>query len=417
MALALRAAFVASVPRQPDHYDDSYFYHGAGVSIAEGQGYRSPYTESVTAMWPPGYPYVLGAAYKAFGHDDGWPAKWLNVALGAATAGLLGLAVRKNFGERAGLLAAAMLAAYPAHIYFGPLVMPETFFTFLLVAAYCALVYLPPTIRTAAILGIVGGAATLVRGEALLLLPAYAAYWMVHRRSPREALLLAAISGVALAACVAPWTYRNHRVMDAFIPVNTWSGEALWQGHHAGATGAYGYGDAELLEQVTRDLPPKEAEVEFASRQQRAALRFMRDHPLEELRLIPRKLLYLSQGDGDAVAFWFRVPRGEGFVMSEFQVAMLRFASDFYYYAILAAAGAGVALLWRRRERGRPDAPLAFIAALMAGWLVMHAWLFFGDPRYHLPLMPFLLILAAAAVDELWRAVSPARAAAQSGGG
>ncbi|MBI5284401.1 MAG: glycosyltransferase family 39 protein [Chloroflexi bacterium] len=411
MALALRAAFVAYVPRQPDHYDDSYFYHGAGVSIAEGKGYRSPYTKSLTAMWPPGYPYALGAVYKAFGHGDGRAAKWLNVALGTATVALLGLAVRKNFGERAGLLAAAMMAAYPAHIYFAPLVMPETLFTFLLVAAYWALVCLPATIRTAAILGIASGVATLVRGEALLLLPAYAAYWMVHRRSPREGLLLATVAGVALVASVAPWTYRNHRVMDAFIPVNTWSGEALWQGHHAGATGAYGYGDAELLEQVTRDFPPKEAEVEFASRQQRAALRFMRDHPLEELRLIPRKLLYLWQGDGDAVAFWYRVPRGDGLVMSEFQVAQLRFASDFYYYATLAAAGAGVALLWRRR--GRPDAPLAFIAVLTAGWLVMHAWLFFGDPRYHLPLMPFLLILAAAAVDELWRALSLTREASQ----
>jgi 4-amino-4-deoxy-L-arabinose transferase-like glycosyltransferase len=413
VALALRAAFVAYVPRQPDHYDDSSFYHGAAVSIAEGKGYRSPSTGSLTALWPPGYPFLLGGAYKAFGHGHGWPAKWLNVALGTATVGLLGFAARKSFGARAGLLSAAILAAYPAHVYFTALVMSEVLFTFLLVAAYCALVYLPTTIRFAAILGIVGGAATLVRGEALLLVPAYGAYWIVQRRPARRALLLAAVSGVALVACVLPWTYRNHRVMNAFVPVNTWSGEALWQGHHVGASGAYGFSNGELLSKLTRELPPKEAEVEFAARQQSAALRFMRDHPLDELRLIPRKLLYLSLGDGDAVDFWFRVPRGNGFVLSEFQVAMLRVASDWYYFTILGAAAAGVGLVWSRRER--PNAPLAFIAALTAGWLVMHAWLFFGDPRYHVPLMPFLLLLAAAAVDELWRAVSLTREAAATG--
>jgi hypothetical protein len=97
-------------------------------------------------------------------------------------------------------------------------------------------------------------------------------------------------------------------------------------------------------------------------------------------------------------------------LLSGIQLTWFSFVADFYYYALLSAAAAGLWLVWRRDDR--PAAPLAFFAALLAAWIFMHGWLFFGESRYHLPLMPFVIVLAAAAIDQLWQAVSVARARA-----
>jgi hypothetical protein len=199
---------------------------------------------------------------------------------------------------------------------------------------------------------------------------------------------------------VGTWTYRNYEVMGAFVPVTTYSSEALWQGHNAGATGFLRPIDAQLQKQLADQLPPKDAEVEFASRQQKAALRFIRDHPLTELRLIPPKLLFFLEGDGVTVQFWFHTP-ADASALSETQFRALRFISDLYYYCLLAASVVG--MLFVGRNRARRDAPFTFLTTVLGLWLLMHGWLFFGDPRYHLPLMALLMVPAAAVVDELWR--------------
>ena len=402
VALVLRVAFIAYVPRQPDHLDDSLWYHRTGVAISQGHGYRSPFTGALTAQWPPGYPFLLGGVYKAFG-DSPAAAKGLNVVLGTASVGLLGLAARKHFADRSALIAAAMLAAYPAHIYFTPLIMTETLFTFLLVSSYFLVGRLRPSLRSAAALGVLAGLASLVRGEGLLFPIAYGAYWLAQCGSPRRSLLLAATSAIVMAACIAPWTYRNYHVMGAFVTIGTASNEALWLGHHEGASGAWAFGRDTLAPQPRAGVSATEIEVEITSRERDDALRFMRDHPVEELRLIPRKLLFLFLSDGVPVGSWFSVPRGDGVVLSSFQVTALTFAADFYYYAILCGAMVGAGLMWRRKRELGP--PLAFFASVIGTWLVMHGWLFFGDPRYHLPLMPLLMVFAAAAVDEIWRAL------------
>ena len=407
VALLLRAAFIGYVPRQPDHVDDSYFYHGAGVSIAQGNGYRAPSTGALTAGWPPGYPFLLGGAYRAFTNSP-WTAKWLNVILGVASVALLALAARRHFGPRAALLAAALLAAYPAHIYFTALVMTETLFAFLLTLAWYAVGGLAPSVRSAVVLGLLAGYATLVRGEALLLPLAYCAYWRAGQPSWRKPLILTAVAWLVLAAAVAPWTFRNYHVMGAFVPLNTYSSDALWAAHHEGAKGAFSY-DFALAERYVKERP-QQAELHFTAEERRIVLRFMRDHPIDELRLIPRKLLLLSQGDADVVSRWIQTTRGDGFLLSGIQLTWFRFVADFYYYALLSAAATGLWLAWRRDAR--PVAPLAFFAALLAVWLFMHGWLFFGESRYHLPLMPFLITLAAAGIDELWRAVALVRARA-----
>jgi 4-amino-4-deoxy-L-arabinose transferase-like glycosyltransferase len=285
------------------------------------------------------------------------------------------------------------------------MVMTEIPFTFLLVLAYFIIVHQPAVLRSAVILGVVAGAGILMRGEALLLPVAYGGYWLLQRRSVRRAVILTIVSGLVAAACVGPWTYRNYRVMDAFVPINTSASDALWTGHYAGATGGITFDHLKLTPEEEAGLGPKKAEVESSARRQSAVLRFMRDHPVDEFELIPRKLLYLFSGDANTMT-WVQAPTSGGAVLSAIQVQLFGVAADFYYYTLLSASLVGAVLAWRRRQR--PAAALAFIAGIAAMFLFMHGWLTYGDARYRLPMMPFLIALAAVGIGDVWQAVSRA---------
>jgi hypothetical protein len=51
---------------------------------------------------------------------------------------------------------------------------------------------------------------------------------------------------------------------------------------------------------------------------------------------------------------------------------------------------------------------IVFAGLLCLAWTAGHI-LFFGEPRYHLPLLPLLLAIAGAGVLAVWRAAGAAR--------
>jgi hypothetical protein len=101
------------------------------------------------------------------------------------------------------------------------------------------------------------------------------------------------------------------------------------------------------------------------------------------------------------VLLWVQATKGDGFIFSSATFSRLSHVADVYYYALLVAAAAGIVVVWR--EGRRLLAPSAFAAAVIGGWLIMHGWLFYGEARYRLPVMPFLMVFAAVAIDAAWR--------------
>src|SRR3972149_736591 len=86
---------------------------------ASGRGFVLDNGED-TAFWPPGYALALSSVYVLFGSGL-TVAKLFNAVLGALTvlpAYGIGAAV---FSPRAGLAAALVLALYPGHIFWTPI--------------------------------------------------------------------------------------------------------------------------------------------------------------------------------------------------------------------------------------------------------------------------------------------------------
>src|SRR5436190_23263877 len=99
------------------------------VPIGDAQKYDAWAQEIVSGQWmgtqvfyqTPLYPYLLAAVFAVRGHDL-FAVRLLQALLGAASCVLLALVGRWFFSERAGLIAALILAVYPPAIFFDGLI-------------------------------------------------------------------------------------------------------------------------------------------------------------------------------------------------------------------------------------------------------------------------------------------------------
>jgi hypothetical protein len=203
--------------------------------------------------------------------------------------------------------------------------------------------------------------------------------WLVARGMGKPAgewrLLLAAQLGALLL--LSPWVIGASTSAGKLVPVATNGGVNLWIGNSPGATGGY------------VEPPPELSDPRNAERAKDEAVAYIREHPGQAARLVPRKLEYLMGEEySDGIM-------NTGALAPE-TVAYIRQLMQLSYLVICVLALGGICLLLRRDWRLLY--PLALFAYNTASYLP-----FFGDARYRWPLQ-FLLILYAAALPGLLQA-------------
>ena len=139
----VRAAWVLAVDRDGFPFNDSLFYHTTAISLSNGNGYV-PLTGGPTARWPPGFSTVLGALYWLFGTHP-LAGELFNALVGAVTVVLLMLVVERTLDRGTAIVAGAMLAVLPGQIMWTDVLVSETLYTALFVAALLLIVSARPT--------------------------------------------------------------------------------------------------------------------------------------------------------------------------------------------------------------------------------------------------------------------------------
>jgi len=419
LAAGLRIACVLAIdvdPRRGFHLDMTW-YDLAALRLTQGALLRAP-DGTPTAFWPPGYPLLLAATYSVFGPQL-LAAKLLNVALSVATcAFVFGLGARL-FGARVGLCAAAILALLPDHIWYAPLLLSEVTFT-ALIAALLWLFAVWSERRVEGprwiLFGAGVGAAALVRGTAsLFLVVPFAAWWIAERRLA-PALWRTSLAAVGMAALIAPWTLRNALVMGAPIAIASSVGMSFLYTHNPEAEGTATLRHAHYRSERLRDLralPQPEREVAEMRVGLREGLDWMLANPGREIALVPARWLALFR-HGHAGLEWSQ-PHGGAASDAEDEAPRalagadahpaLAAISDLTFTLLLAFAAIGVPGTWRRGGAGALALPLS-----VAYVLFVHGVLFYGEPRYHAPLLPVLALLAARGIFA-WPRLRPALAA------
>jgi 4-amino-4-deoxy-L-arabinose transferase-like glycosyltransferase len=320
---------------------------------------------------PPLYLYFVGAFSTLFGTLAA--VKCAQCVAGALLVPALGLLGRGTFGERTALGAAGIAAFYPELVWFASHFWAETVFTVLLWWAMERLLAADGKggAKAALVSGLLWGLAILTRETVLYFLP-LAAFWLAWRRgggARRAAMLLA-----ASALVVLPWTLRNWLVFDAFVPVSTSGALNLWQGNTRLSR-----------QQVYEEYWAVRGRIEKYEHARRRAIE----------AILERQPLWIVEKLRDEMpAFWaahgqpvVHLERGAYGTVAR-PLALLAVAVVLLpYLALLVLFVAGLAAL----PQGR--APVLLLAFLLF-YVLLHVAAH-GYPRYRLPALPVLFLVAA----------------------
>jgi len=355
---------------------DQWFFHYEAIYLAQGRGFIDVLAAlhgrtMPTATHPPLYPFVLAGLAKLGGTGE-LTQRLAGSVFGMGTIAALGVLGRRVGGERVGLLAAGIAAIYPMLISADSALSSETLDGLLialsLVAAY-RLLDAPRTAR-AVCLGVLLGLATLTRGEGLLLIPLL--LWPVARRPEgRRAALIAVCAAVVV---IAPWVVRNWVVLHE--PVVSTDLQSTIEGANCPTT-YYGSQIGSWNFACTEEGAPTVDVIRFAVRH------------IGRLPLVLAARLALVWGlRGNGLTDGLPYLPGRSATEVGLGFAM--------YDLLVPLAVYGFVLL---RRRAVP------VLVLMSTFVLVTSTslLFYGTARLREPAELSLVVLAAVAVDQLWR--------------
>ncbi len=384
-ALALRLGYAIFAESPP--ISDEQYYDTLAANLAAGKGYTSGGIP--VAYWPVGYSAFVAAFYLVFGHYY-LPAVIFQAVLGAATAALLLLLTREFLPSAAAHAAGLIVAFWPNHVAYASRLFPAVLLTFVVVTVALVFVKLKGY-RGAILAGVITGLAALAAPVALVLPGAALACDLFRRVGIKKALLRAAVVAAAAVLAVAPWTVRNWRVFDAFVPITTNGGVNLWIGNNPKATGAYNYPTSR-----TNPLYVTEGELERDRLGRELAWYFIRYERAQFLLLAVPKFVYTY--GSDVSAFQLEgIARGVEPAVSACRSAA-RVAQS-YYALIWTAFILGIVKLRGRvfRASAGGGVPLAALLIWPVALTLVYV-IFFGAGRFHLPMVPFMAALAASVI-------------------
>ncbi len=394
-ALALRVGYVMLAKRTEPVLGDQIYYNAQANTIARGHGFTDFRDGTQQAEHPPLTALALTpTSWVMERFDPGGNhllAQRLAMTLfGAGVVLVIGLVGRTVAGDRAGLLAAGIAAVYPNLWINDGLVMSETLAT-LAVALAILLAYRlvrDPRLANAAWLGAACGLAVLARAELGLLLPLMVLPVALFLKScsAKRQIGLFLLSGVAAFAVVSPWLVANLTRFDEPVLFSTNDGLTIC-GANLHRT-YYGEGTG-LWALDCAGFPVPKGDRSVVSNALRSdGLHFIRDH-LGRLPVVV----------GVRVArVWSLYAPGmmASYNVNEGRDVEVSWAGFFAFWILVPFAVAGGVLLRRRRVPITPLVAQFVIVTVTAAAI-------YGITRFRVPAEVSLVVLAAVAVDHLWR--------------
>ncbi|MBQ4142755.1 MAG: glycosyltransferase family 39 protein [Thermoguttaceae bacterium] len=393
---------------------DEQHYDAIGVYLHETGNYGTQ-EEAFVSIRPPFYPWFLSVLYGVFGVQNHLAVRCVQIAVSLlSVVCVYGLALETGFlSRRASLLAAAVFCFYPSLLAQNFFLLTETFFTFwLLLVLWTGLRFLRTgSLYAAGFCGIFIALGALTRSILwlapipfslfILIWPNGALSW---KKRTAGALLLVLFSGIGMA----PWMVRNTRLQKTFTAIDCMSGRNLMMGNYE-FTPLYRAWDAismtpphdwytvlkeDLAENENISLNPKtQGEKDrFAADY---AKKYIKTHPAQTLKRDAVKALCFWQLERSVPAglhqgFW-GIERIESPTVRKLTFAALTLCIFGVYALVFLTAVWGIFSIQLPKGTG---AGMAFLTAVVLYFWILHS-LAFAHERYHLPLVPILLLFAA----------------------
>lgn len=372
LGLALRLGWTLSRPAGESSLADlpdqrEYLELARNLLSSEGYSFIDPrFGQRIYAYRAPGYPLFLAACGGSI--RVAYAAQAILDAAGIVAVYWL---ARRWLAAGPSLLAALLVALNPFLIFFSGTLLSETLFTALLVWGMAMLVHRPTLLPGGLLLAF----SVLVRPSALalpVLLGSLAALANRNRaatyhgwwRLPASAAMLLLLTFLLLA----PWAYRNARVLGRWVWTTTNAGISRYDGLNPDATGA---SDQSFL----RRMPQAQAMDELQRNDYFGELanRFVRENPRRTAELAAVKI----------ARTWSPVPLSADYATRRNMLIGLAYSLPLDVLIVLG--------LWRGRLA--PAAKL-FLLLPAAYLTIVHA-LSVGSLRYRVPAEAPMAVLAA----------------------
>ncbi len=365
-----------------------YEYDTIARYIVQGDGFAydnyGTETAAPTAWMAPVYPYLL-ALYYIFAGDNLFGFAIIQALLGGVTCFLIGVLGRRLETPSVGLIAAMIFACYPEMILMPIKMVPESWLlAMLLLLLYVGTKYVEARNSGLIILvGLICGIAALTK-ESALLYPIGLILWFGLKQMPRKKWLIDSGLLLLVTMCVIlPWSIRNYTAFDEIVPIRTGFWYNVWKGNHPG-----GSGTARNFDKVSVDLVLDEdyraiIESELTGNEyerdqiyKKYALLYIRDDIPHYVRLCLNRIYY----------FWIFDPTHP---LTGHPLYWLPWSG------LLILSFIGLIATWDRIADYSFWYLLFLITTFMYGSTMVL-------PRYRIPMLPGLILLAAVGILKIY---------------
>jgi 4-amino-4-deoxy-L-arabinose transferase-like glycosyltransferase len=386
-----------------DNFEFGWEMGRIGRSIAQGQGFSSPYEGNTgpSAWEPPLYPFLIGGVFKVFGvytHVSAWVLLGINSVFATLTCIPIFFIARRTFGESIAKWSAYAWGLNPYVWYWSIHWIWDTTFTPFILACIFLLAlelsgtgapHVSPQLRDVedvgltlwALFGALYGIGALANPTMLTFLP-FCGLWIWKQRFQRG---LSSLGGVVIGSLVfwialSPWLVRNYEVFGRFVFIRDDFGLQFRLGNGKGADGML---MAYLQPNLNRGELAKfqqMGELAYAEECKREAFTWVGENPGRFARISLKRMFY----------YWNGVPRATGSVSPV----------DFRTSGFLATS---VVALWGLVRALRQKRPGAWLFALLVLTYPTTYYFVFPHARYRHPIEPELLIVAVFLIFETRR--------------
>ncbi len=266
------------------NFPDERQYFSIALNIASGRGFSLD-GMSPTALFPPGWPFVLAFLIKLGASCT--VLHMVNFLFLAASIYVM-RSILAHEKALAGAAVSSILAiCYCVLFYTAGTLYPQTLFTLLVLLLIRAALDAAGSLKYALFFGLMCGLVILVHSTGVFIPPVVGLWIIFSCRDRKAAFKRVAVAAMVASACVLTWTTRNYVVFHRFIPLTTHGGDTLYIGNnpHTSLRAWYNYVDDEFYQRVSR-LPEAEQNRYYVAK----TLEFWTKKPWDALKLYLVKL-------------------------------------------------------------------------------------------------------------------------------
>jgi 4-amino-4-deoxy-L-arabinose transferase-like glycosyltransferase len=386
------------------HYpvaDDAMEYDTYGWNMATERGFTDLDKAPVITR-SPGYPFFLAVLYRIFGHSYVY-VKFFQILISLFSLLFIFLLAKGVFGERVAFLSVSIGALYPPFISYNTFIYTETIFTFCVVSfiyfSWMAVVKMKNYFSFLA--GLAIGYGALVRGEAILFLPASLLFGFIYLRKELKRIVLI----ILVALCViTPWTIRNYKVFNKFVPISSQGGSLLWISSYydSGRKGEWmlWHFDDPYFVNLTKNLNSIERDQLLGKK----GLENIKEHPFFYAKFcFKRFFMFWITGHSNTFIKLsdetFNYFRTKFYLKAVIKTVLLIFNTllvSFGFFGIYKS-------LRKYPEKIKEIVLLSLPVAVILGIHVLLC----AIPRYQVPVMPFMIIFASTVILSLRERYGP----------